>query len=58
MSRTQCSRPKAIAQSGTLVHACNPSLLEVKAEGTKILGQPELHSKTMSVKGAGGSEKL
>jgi hypothetical protein len=31
-------------------YACNPSMQEAKAGGSRFLGQPELHSKTPSQK--------
>jgi hypothetical protein len=33
-----------------MVHACNPSILEAEAEGSRISGQPGLNNKTPTQK--------
>jgi hypothetical protein len=38
---------------GMLVHACSPTTWERAAGGSRVQGQPEIHSETMSEKNKG-----
>jgi hypothetical protein len=43
-------RSKITKKLGVVVHTYNPSNQEAEAGGSRVLGQPELHSETLSQK--------